>query len=291
MVEVCDRTTGCLFCANVDGRFTAEEHVVPLALGNTLKSGLVDHELVIPPGEICDKCNGRRLGPGDQALAGWPPVSAFRTFSQIRNRRRRLVDAVAGTEWEYRQDPKDPLNFELHVDVDTGPGSGRDDVARALCKIALETRWLEDPEDARSARWDAVSAAAIGGPLPATTLVGLMQPGQPGDIDITPRCAVRVDPDSASLRLCLRLEVVGLIMVLLIETPAMPIAGSGWWRLDPVSGSLVGPDSMWMGFRGTATDRVRIAPGEPDPPERDRSQLPSGDPAVRLFVQPSSERS
>jgi hypothetical protein len=97
MAETELRTTGCLFCGNAAGSFTAEEHVIALTLGNTLKSGLVDREMVIPPGEVCDKCNGRRLGQRDQALANWAPVSAFRTLAQIRNRRRNLVDSVPGT--------------------------------------------------------------------------------------------------------------------------------------------------------------------------------------------------
>jgi hypothetical protein len=278
------RTTGCLFCGNVAGRFTAEEHVIALALGNTVKSGLVDRDLVIAPGEICDKCNRRRLGQRDHALANWPPVSAFRTLAQIRNRRGNLVDAVAGTEWEFRQDEKNPLNFELHVDADTGPASGRDDVSRALCKVALETRWFEDPDDARSERWDGIAAAAIGGVPPPTTIVGLFQPAE---IDITPHCDLQVHPEGSPLRFCLILEVVGLALVLLIETAAMPIPGSGEWRIDPDSGSLTGPVSMCMRFRGRATSFERVESSASDPRAHHRSQLPSGDPGVRHFLQPN----
>ncbi len=65
-----DRSTGCLFCGNQDGGFTSEEHVIAFALGNTTKSGLVASELVIPPGEICDKCNRRRLSLRDKVAYG-----------------------------------------------------------------------------------------------------------------------------------------------------------------------------------------------------------------------------
>ena len=38
---------------------------------------LVEAEIVIPPGEVCDKCNGQRLQRWDNKLAGWPPISVF----------------------------------------------------------------------------------------------------------------------------------------------------------------------------------------------------------------------
>ncbi len=81
MVKVTSRKAGCLFCSNEQGGFESEEHIVALALGNTVESGLVETELVIPPGEICDKCNRRRLSLRDKALAEWPPISVLRSLS------------------------------------------------------------------------------------------------------------------------------------------------------------------------------------------------------------------
>ena len=163
MTTISSRATGCLACGNDDGRFESEEHVIALTLGNSVDSGLVEAELTIPPGEVCDKCNGRRLSLRDSALAAWPPISVFRSLAQIRNRRGRLVDAVEATRWHIELDRDDPRIFRLDAFASTGPASGRDEMARALSKIALETRWLQDAADARSPRWDPTGRAAAEG--------------------------------------------------------------------------------------------------------------------------------
>ena len=181
--------------------------------------GTVEAEIVIPPGEVCDKCNGWRLSRVDGALVeiAAQPISVFRSLGQIRNRRRRLVDAVAGTRWRLELDADDPREFLLSATADTSRVSGRDDVARALCKIALETRWLQDPVDARSSRWDLVALAAIGGPLPESLAMGLTQPAGIDDIDFRPETILRVHPIAPWL--VGQVSVAGLRLSLVIGSP------------------------------------------------------------------------
>jgi hypothetical protein len=61
---------GCLFCLRSDGGFTSREHVVSEALGN--------HEYILPPGVVCDRCNSRVLALVDEALVNFPPITLLR---------------------------------------------------------------------------------------------------------------------------------------------------------------------------------------------------------------------
>jgi hypothetical protein len=282
-----DRRTGCLFCGNADARFSSEEHVVALALGNSVESGLVSTELVIPPGEVCDKCNRRRLSLRDKALTGWPPISVFRSLGQIRNRRGRLVDAVAGTQWHLKLDVDDPRVFELWAITSTDETSGRDEVARALCKVAVEMRWLEDPVDARSERWNPIAAAAIGGPLPPGLTLGLRQPDSIASIDLTPGAEVLVDPQTARLRMVCQLWVVGLRLLLLLNTPAPPLPNTAWWEVDPETGALSGPESMWASFAGQAARATRVDLERDESQLREGLWLPTRDEGTHLSLHPA----
>lgn len=287
MGRIRDRTIGCLFCGNTEGRFDSEEHVIGQALGNSIKSGLVESELVIPPGEHCDKCNRRWLSLRDAALAAWPPISIFRSLMQIRNRRGRLVDAVNGTQWEIAFHPDDRRLFRLFAQAKTGPDSGRDDVARALCKIALQMRWFEDAQDARSRRWDAIAAAALGGPLPETLAMGLTQPRDWSDIDPRPEAQVLVDDGSDQLRIVCQVWVVGLRLLLVIGSPPPTVPDTAWWTLSEGSNSLQGPGSMWADFRGRAQAATRLDSSEVDG-SGDGLQLPTGKDGVTVRLSPSS---
>lgn len=268
------RTTGCLACGNDEGRFESVEHIIPAALGNNGSSGLVERELTIPKGETCTKCIGQRLSRVDRALVEWPPISVFRSLGLIRKRRGDLADAVSGTAWRLDIDESDRRNFALHVDADTSPKSRRDDVARALCKIALETRWLQDPKDARSARWDPVANAAIGGELPTDLAMGLVQPGSPFDVDLTPDADVLATPNETPLRLGCRVEVVGLALLLIIGAPRAPMPRSQWWTLDDEGSVLEGPDLMWARFDGRA-DSATPFTAPSDTPASKRIVLPT----------------
>jgi hypothetical protein len=281
MLKATGRETGCLFCGNEHARFKSEEHIIAVALGNSVASGLVERELVIGPGEVCDKCNFKRLR--DRALAEWPPVSVFRSLAQISNRRGRLVDAVVDTRWRAEPDPDDPSGFRLRAVASTGPGSGRDDVARAICKVAVEARWLQDPDDARSERWDAVAEAAIGGPLPPGIVMGLSLPSSFADIDLTPDCDVLVDARSTQLSMVCELWVVGLRLLLFLDSPVPAVPRTAWWTVDPETGSLCGPGSMWASFDCRARTATRLTDvGEPR--SACSTQLPTGDAATRMYL-------
>lgn len=282
-----DRSKGCLFCANVDGRFDSEEHIVPLTTGNTPSSGLVEQALVIPPGSICDKCNGRRLSRRDQAFAEWPPVSAFRILAQVRNRRGRLQDATKGTEWDLRFHPTDPRAFRVDLRADTGPESGREEVARDLCKIAVESRFLDDPVDARSPRWDTVAATAIGGRLPRGLAMGLKIPANLDAVDLGIESDVIVNPWSTDLQMCLRLHVVGLVFFLLLDTSPLPLPNTAWW-VPGTDGSLAGPSSMDGSFHGRAATVRQVPAGEP-PAAKHSSKLSGADPRLSMFLTPVEE--
>ncbi len=270
------RITGCLTCGNDDGRFESVEHIIPAALGNTESSGLVERELTIPKGEICTKCNGQRLSRADRALIQWPPVSVFRSLGLIRRRRGGLADAVAGTAWRLVLDESDRRNFSLHVDANTSPASRRDDVARALCKIALETRWLQDHSDARSARWGPIANAAIGGELPGGLAMGLVQPASPFDIDFTPNADVLPTANETPLRFACRVEVVGLVFLLIVSTPPTQMPRTHWWTVDDDTRTLEGADLMWARFDGRAESATRLT-------------APNSTPANKRIVLPTVE--
>jgi hypothetical protein len=285
MKSVLSRTKGCLFCGNVNGRFTSVEHIILKTLGNSVGSGLVDEEIVLPPGVVCDKCNGKRLQRCDKALAGWPPISVFRWVGLIVNGNRKLVDAVKETAWKIDFDPSNPLVFSLSFEAKTDPASRRDDVARALCKVALETHWLSDPDDAESSRWDPIAAAALGGPLPAQLSLGLVQPTSPSEMSLTPYNEVLVDPDSASLRFVCRLEVVGLELLLFVGLAPAALPNTTWWVLNEATGTLEGPNLMYGTFGATATEAHRISKDEAETRPGKSSHLPThgSGPTIRVM--------
>lgn len=61
---------GCLFCLQPDGGFTSREHIVSEALGN--------HQYILPPGVVCDRCNNQALAVVDEALVNFPPITLLR---------------------------------------------------------------------------------------------------------------------------------------------------------------------------------------------------------------------
>ncbi len=274
MIEA-QRTTGCLTCGNDRGRFESEEHVLPSALGNSRRSGLVEREIVIPRGEVCDKCNGQRLSRNDTALVEWPPVSLFRSLGLFENRRGGLVDAVPGTAWRFEHDERNRRSFCLHATADTSSNSRRDDVARSLCKIALETQWLQDPLDARSSRWDPISAAAIGGPLPVNLAMGLTRPAAPHEVDLSPDTDITVTRREEPLRLGALIWLAALRFSLLIDVQPIPLPRTAWWTLDRNSGKLVGPDQMWASFQGRADTATKLTEEPASTSPRHRVVLPS----------------
>lgn len=284
MIAQIDRTVGCLFCGNENGRFESEEHTIPKSLGNDLASGLVETEIVIPPGEICDKCNEQRLSRVDNALIEWGPISVFRSLALIKNRKGALIDATVGTDWDIHLNVVDRRLFQMNATADTSTGSRRDDVARALCKIAVETRWLTDPDDARSRRWDELAAAAIGGPLPPSLSMGLLR-GRIEHADLTPACTVQVGPDPEQLGMVCDIRVVGMRLLLLLRARTELLPGTDWWTVDPTTGALAGPNELSIMFGGAATTAKQLTSLNPEPEAKRASRLPTASARKRIYVQ------
>ncbi len=67
--------TPCLYCKQDNTSFTSEEHVIPEGLGN--------HELVLPKGVVCDRCNNGKLSALDQTLMNFAPISAMKTLHGV----------------------------------------------------------------------------------------------------------------------------------------------------------------------------------------------------------------
>jgi hypothetical protein len=149
---------------------------------------------------------------------------------------------------------------------------------------------LQDPDDARGQRWDAVAAAAIGGALPSGLVMGLSQPADLADIDLTPGSDVLVDGDAPELRMACQLWVVGLRLRLLLGKPTLPIPRTAWWTVDAGSGSLRGPGSMWAVIAGRAQTANRLTSQSVEPPSGHSSRLPTGDTGTRLFLQSAPPR-
>ena len=71
------RRRGCLFCRRSDDGFTSREHIVPESLGN--------HELILPVGVVCDRCNHSVCSPLDTALLDFAPVAMMCTIFGVRS--------------------------------------------------------------------------------------------------------------------------------------------------------------------------------------------------------------
>lgn len=250
-----------------------------------MESGLTEAELIIPVGVVCDKCNNRRLSLVDDELASWPPVSIFRSIGQIPNRRGNSVDASDGSQWHVQHDRNRPLEFRIDAIGDTGPASGIDNVVRALCKIAVEVRWMIDEEDARIARWDPLAAAAIGGPIPKGIAMGLSRPPNLQSIDLSPACDVIVDEgQDQQFRMCCKVKLASLQFSLLLNTPPMALPQTTWWDLDPKSGTMKGPKFFAVSFQGRAKEATQMPPETPINSRRS-SRLPAIDGRVALHIE------
>lgn len=261
----------CLFCRSA-GPSGGEEHVLSPSLGNSLKSGLVEAEIVLPPEEICCECNQRRLSTGDKAMTQWGPLSIRKTLLQIPNRRGRLTDAAHGTVWEH--DFADG-QLEISVTADLNNPKRNTGVARAMCKIAVEMAWLIDRDDARSERWDELRSAALTGRLPAdlrfhANFTYLASP--------EPRIRLhRTDPGTELDAIC-EVSVCGVPLAITVgQVTSPPTPGIARWTVDEQGWLTGGPPSMWMRFGGTYDELRQLRPDEPAPSRGSFSQLPTGD--------------
>jgi hypothetical protein len=62
----------CIYCSDIEGSFTSEEHIIPESLGND--------ELILPKGFVCDACNNDVLSDLDNALIRFEPVAYFQVM-------------------------------------------------------------------------------------------------------------------------------------------------------------------------------------------------------------------
>lgn len=158
----------CIFCLGTEGGFTAEEHVIPEALGND--------EILLPRGIVCDKCNSGVLSVLDQALTLFEPIAFLRVFFVPHTKSGNLPSADFGN---LAIEKTAPRNLRFTAKDKTGDvqeveelsdgwvhwkmeltGKKKFDprlLGRALCKIGLELVALEEgAEAARSSRFDEV---------------------------------------------------------------------------------------------------------------------------------------
>lgn len=177
-------TRGCLFCRELDGGFTSQEHILPEAMGNRDK--------VLPPGVVCDRCNHGRLSVIDEALSEFHPVKLWRTLHGVRTKSGSFPTVVlANGSITYLPSPSpgaEPIlsvksnsprrpvfaRSELEdgrVSVEGVLRGGRpltsrhaSELSRALFKIGLELLWLDNPTVAFSPDLDHIRAATLGAP-------------------------------------------------------------------------------------------------------------------------------
>jgi hypothetical protein len=69
----------CIFCLSNKNAFTAPEHVLSQALGNT--------RLILPPGVVCDPCNHGPLSGLDKALVEFPPLQLIRVLWSLQRKK------------------------------------------------------------------------------------------------------------------------------------------------------------------------------------------------------------
>src|SRR5665213_2478324 len=69
----------CIFCLSNKNAFTAPEHILSEALGNT--------QLILPPGVVCDPCNHGPLSGLDKALVEFPPLQLIRVLWSLQRKK------------------------------------------------------------------------------------------------------------------------------------------------------------------------------------------------------------
>lgn len=62
----------CIYCLTEKGNFESQEHVYPESLGNT--------EIILPPGNVCDKCNQNKLSKLDEHLVEHDAISFLKVL-------------------------------------------------------------------------------------------------------------------------------------------------------------------------------------------------------------------
>ncbi|MFN8539060.1 MAG: HNH endonuclease [Thermomicrobiales bacterium] len=76
----------CIYCFSVDGSFASEEHIFPEALGN--------HDLKLPQGYVCDRCNNGILADLDKKLVKFEPIAFLHVFHVTHKKKGKLPEAT-----------------------------------------------------------------------------------------------------------------------------------------------------------------------------------------------------
>lgn len=148
---------GCLICRQRDGGFTGVEHIIPESLGN--------HEKVLPPGVVCDRCN-HACSVLDKALIEFVPIKMMKTWHGVPGKKGRLPHTqfnngslVSKAPGEVALTLDDESAITRNIPAPPGHHGFRftaefaeprpkqlERVHRALVKQALEFAWLDHPE-------------------------------------------------------------------------------------------------------------------------------------------------
>ncbi len=166
----------CIFCKSTTNEFSSEEHIIPETLGN--------HDLVLPPGYVCNKCNNEMLARLDNALMAYPPIAIQRIYYTPYNKDGKRPSGQFGDMTITKTRPlhlhvqtKDETSEAFNIIENMADGSVRFRLnykfkyqldakllARAIYKIGLEMVALTEGRDAAcSDKYDQARAFVLKG--------------------------------------------------------------------------------------------------------------------------------
>lgn len=165
----------CLYCLG-DGPSTQDEHVIPAAFGLPQTK-----QWIIPPGTVCDACNGWLGAQVDAPFTHRFDLTLARALGGVAGRAGRIdlidgrnatavVDLTVGgrTVKLFASKAEQTADGGLEFEVQPKTRDPQDVVARtirALWKMALGALWHGDPPTALGSDWDHLRVGALGHPL------------------------------------------------------------------------------------------------------------------------------
>ena len=167
---------GCLFCLNSAASFSSEEHVIPRSLGPETD------RFVLPPGVVCDPCNGFLGRQVDAPFVDRFDMRLTRRLEDLRGRGGAVPVVIHGRDATARLDvdldgakasllaaraeetPDGGLDIEVRP-VQRDPPDIVARTVRALWKIALGVAYLSRGAQALDPRWDHLRHAVLGAPF------------------------------------------------------------------------------------------------------------------------------
>jgi hypothetical protein len=172
-----DSDVRCLYCLRSDGGFATPEHPIPESIGNS--------EVILPPGVVCDRCNGGVLSVLDQTLGdffllkirrttlgvksktGKVPVTIFHDGRLIHNGQfAALVGDLHRRSWDEEKRSNVDPRYTIGMATLSGgrPVKGRqaEDMSRALLKVGYGCAWIDQREQLMDAEFDDVRDVILG---------------------------------------------------------------------------------------------------------------------------------